>query len=82
MARQRIEDLGRICVLLENILEDDLFEEMPWNRPKDAIEVFMSMEEEKQCDLIHDIAYRLQDLEEQLIRCLSISKGFDDLNEE
>jgi hypothetical protein len=80
--RERVEDLGRISVLLKNILDGELLDETnrPW-RPKDSLEWFETMDKEKQQDFIHNTAYRIQELEQDLYEILSIAEGTDFLNE-
>lgn len=65
--RERIEDLGKLSILLKNIGED-LFDEIEryWRRPKDAVDCFLEMDEEKKHDLIHSIAYGIQDIKEKI----------------
>lgn len=80
--RERVEDLGKISVMLKNIIDSELLEEAnrPW-RPKDANEWFEQKTDEQKEDFIHDLSYRLQELEFTLYEILSISEGTDTLNE-
>ena len=80
--RERVEDLGRISVMLKGILDSELLDETnrPW-RPKDANEWFDELSDEKKDDFIHNTAYRLQELEHELYEILAIAEGTDTLNE-
>ena len=81
MGRNRLEDFGRILVKLENQLESPLFQQKYWSRPKDSVDWFCEQTKEKQEDVIHEIAYSIQDLEFSLCEIRSIAAGWDELNE-
>ena len=78
--RQRVEDLGRLSVMIDDILELPVWE-LFHGRNKDFVEYFESLEQEKQWDLLHDFIYGLDRLKDELHECLSIAKGWDILNE-
>jgi len=81
--RQRVEDLGRLAVLIQNLLDHQLFDEgsLP-RRPKDYWEWFTSLSEDKQVDVLHSWAYGIDNLKEKLYEMLSIAEGTDVLNEQ
>jgi hypothetical protein len=75
--KNRLEDLGRIRVLIENILEDDI-----WNlygqRTKDFESWFKAQSSDEQGDLIHKIAYSISSYDTKLYEILAIAKGSDE----
>jgi hypothetical protein len=80
--RQRVEDLGRLAVLIRNLLDHQLFDEgsLP-RRPKDYWEWFSELSEDKKGDVLHAWAYGIAELSEKLYEMLSIAEGTDCLNE-
>lgn len=79
--RQRIEDLGRLLVLLERVLDHNLFEKMDEFRPKDFLDIFHKWPSEKQDDWIHQTGYEIRSLKDEIAECWSIARGDDYLNE-
>jgi hypothetical protein len=79
--RQRIEDLGRISVHLENLLDMDVFDVYE-GRPKDFNLYFSTLTEDKQIDLLNTMIYGIQAIKERLWILSSIANGQDHLNEE
>jgi len=76
--RNRLEDFGRLLVLLENIIEIPL---MDFHySPKHDIDRFLCLEKELQEELIHKIYYDLEQIQEKLYECVLIAKCQDDLN--
>jgi len=81
MARERIEDLGRLAVMLRTIIFDGCLQDLGdaggvrSGRPKSACDFFFALDEEGQRAIIHDLAYGLQTLENALYECLSIADG-------
>lgn len=82
MTRLRVEDLGRIMERSKRLCDDGLFDGRHWLRPKDACEWFGELTDEKKDDVIHDIAYSLQSIHEELLEIYFIACGSDDLNEQ
>lgn len=80
MSRERIEDLGRLAVHLDIILEKDVFNEIGC-RAKDFAERFYEKDKESQEDLLRTLAYDLVDIKSELCDCRCIARGEDDLNE-
>jgi len=80
--RQRIEDLGRLSILLRVLLDHDLFDKdlLP-NRSKDYSAWFSHMSEEKKDEMIHSWIYGIEDIREQIHLMLEIADGEDHLNE-
>lgn len=80
--RQRVEDLGRLAVLLEHLLDHQLFnEEFLPHRPKDYDEWFEQLSEDKKDEVLRSWVYGIENLKDQLYEMLAIAKGIDSLNE-
>ena len=77
--RERVEDLGRILVLVENILKDELFETRPC-RNKDYYEWFSELTEEKREDILDKTISSISWIEEKLHEIEEIAEGLDHLN--
>lgn len=80
MSRDRIEDLGRLSVLLDNILDHHLFREERM-RPKDFSGWFFEQDEDKKYEILDRFAYGIQAIEEALGHMRQISRGEDILND-
>lgn len=78
--RERIEDLGRLSVLLNNIIDMEIFE-LYHGRDKDFSEFFRELDVEKREDLLDSLIYGLSDIRQKLFDCISIAEGCDSLNE-
>lgn len=79
MKRERLEDLGRIRVLLEYIGELNLFEIKPSSvRNKDFVDWFREQPEDNQDDILHNLIYRIDELNEKISECICIARGHDD----
>lgn len=78
--RMRLEDLGRIYVLISNILNLDIFYFYK-GRQKDFEEYFYKLSKEKQTDILSELIYGLADIKNKLYDLQSIAQGSDDLNE-
>jgi hypothetical protein len=79
--RERIEDLGVLCEKLDLLCEDELFE---WKsssniRDKDTADWFLSLDKEKQSDIIHSLAYKITNMSDKLHECFKIARwGMDE----
>ena len=80
MPRERIEDLGRISVMIRSLILEIEELDKPM-RPKDSIEWFSSKNEEQQEDIIHKWCYASEDNLNKLYDILSIAEGTDELND-
>jgi hypothetical protein len=78
--RERIEDLGRLCVMIDKLLEHDVFSLITC-RDKDFVDVFCEMKEEQKDDLLHSIAYGISGVRDELYNMLAIAQGSDLLND-
>lgn len=82
--RHRIEDLGRIAVLIRNVLDRGIFDSPDKNprRPKDVWEWFSSKSDDEKDDILRSWSYGMEDISFKLHEILSIAEGIDPLNEE
>ncbi len=80
--RQRVEDLGRLAVLLDKMIDDPLWEVTSTGRTKDYADNFLNLSKDQQHEIIHKLAYGLRDMKEALYECLHIARGQDPLNEQ
>lgn len=72
--RNRLEDLGKICILLENLMEKELFKAFDC-RSKDSIEYFRNLPPEVQDELIRSLAYGIENVQSDLYRIQEIAEG-------
>ncbi len=82
--RQRIEDLGRLAVLLQNLLEQELFAgegRFRPLRPKDTWDWFQTKTDDEKEDILRSWAYGIEAISEKVYEMLSIAEGTDPLNE-
>jgi hypothetical protein len=77
--RQRIEDLGRLSVMLKTLAQHDIFDDRPC-RNKDYLGWFSQQPEEKRDDIIRTWVYQLDELNEKLWEMVEIADGNDILN--
>lgn len=82
--RNRVEDLGRLMERLSKLMEstDHYSNYKYWNRPKDANDFFFSQARNTQSEIIHDLAYQLEAISQEISECWSIAAGQDWLNED
>ena len=78
--RERIEDLGRIAVLTDNILDMELWDKYT-GRNKDLVDHFRTLSEDDQDDLLHGLIYGIDNLKGKIYAINSIAEGMDALNE-
>lgn len=78
--RERVEDLGRIAVLTDVILDLDLWEKYH-GRNKDFVDYFRTISEDAQDELLHDLIYGIDGLKDKICAINSIAEGMDALNE-
>lgn len=76
--KERIEDLGKLSILLSEIFRDEIFHDRYWSRPKDAWESFSALSEGEKEECIRHIAYGLQRLSENIAECCCIADGDDE----
>ena len=72
--RERVEDLGRIQVMISHLLDQDLFDMISHVRKKDFLDDFSNKSEDERDTFIEDIQEKLYDI-------LCIANGQDTLNE-
>jgi len=79
MSRNRVEDLGRLAVIIENVLAHDIFEEEVIISSKfDCWFETLSMEERKTA--FDRLKAAILEIEIELDIALDIAKGIDELN--
>ncbi len=82
--RHRLEDLGRLAVLLEELLKLELFSKEGHLSPfrnKDYHEWFASKSEDQKDDTIRAWVYGIDDIRDKIYEMLSIAEGKDELSE-
>ena len=72
--RERIEDLGRISVMLDQIYDHPIFE-LYNGAPKRIHEWWNTLSEDQRWDFINNVAYGLEAIHFILGDILSIAKG-------
>lgn len=78
--RERVEDLGKLSIMLDNILDHEIFENTMWHRAKDSHDIFFSLDENTQSESIRNFAYGLDYIKEKIYECLSIANGQSESN--
>ncbi|HUC95511.1 MAG TPA: hypothetical protein VMR76_00955 [Candidatus Saccharimonadia bacterium] len=80
--RHRLEDLGRLAVLIRNLLDNQLFDEnfLP-RRPKDYWEWFNELSDDKKDEVLRSWVYGIDNLKDKLYDMLGIAEGTGPLNE-
>ena len=78
--RERIEDLGRLAVLLDVVYDDPVWD-LYHGRKKDFVEHFSGLSEESKEELLHNFIYGLESVKEKISGCSIIAYGRDELNE-
>lgn len=82
MARNRLEDLGRLCVLISQLVDHDLFGTTErFNKHATIEEHLEGLDEEKRAEWLWRHQYQIGDVRDQLYECLEIAKGYDILND-
>ena len=79
MSRVRVEDLGRIAVLLDNLLEQELFQERRV-RAKDFSDWFNTREEDHKEEIVRGFAYGIDSILEDIYKIREIAYGEDSYN--
>lgn len=83
MSRHRLEDMGRILVMLDDVLDNPLFER---HYSDDMAEHFLPQsvieneDNEVYLERIGELEGYISYVKERLFKCLDIAKGEDDLN--
>ena len=78
--RSRIEDLGRIAVMLDNILELEFWDAYSGRR-KDFMEYFYALGVEQQQDLLHTLIYGMETAKEKIYEVSAVAWGTDSFND-
>lgn len=83
--RQRIEDLGRLMVLLDQLWKDDIFliiERTVFSSAKNFADSIQKMSKEEQWEFLNKIGYGIDRLQDKIVEALEIARGDDYLNRE
>lgn len=82
--RHRLEDLGRLAVLIDNLLEHKLFNDpnLRPDRPKDYREWFESKTKDQKDDILRAWAYGIESVRDKILDLWSIARGTDPLNDQ
>jgi hypothetical protein len=79
--RERVEDLGRIAVMIEHVLDLDVFC-LYSGRNKDFYDYFLSLtDEDRRFELLDGLIRGLSAVRESLSEISAIAEGMDRLNE-
>jgi hypothetical protein len=76
--KERIEDLGKLESMLNQATDHvlfDLMNEIPCTRPKDFVSCFRELSPERQEEFLHNLAYKLEDLRNDLLECWNVARG-------
>lgn len=77
MPKERIEDLGRLAELLKVIDNLEVLE-LYNQRPKDFVEWFSTLHENRKYDILHELAYGIWNLHEKIAECEVIARGLEE----
>lgn len=75
MKRERIEDLGKLSVMIGDIFLDDFLIEKYFRRPKDSWDSFCNLDENQKQEYVLSVAYGIERIKEKLADCLYIANG-------
>lgn len=78
--RNRLEDLGKISVMLSYLAQDEFFDRHSEVRSKDFAEWFFSQDSEEQENILRKYAYGRENIHHKIYDILSIADGTDPLN--
>jgi DNA-binding transcriptional regulator GbsR (MarR family) len=82
--RERIEDLGRLHVMIDNLLEDDIFdgEWKPYSlRTRDFSEWFEQQTPENREKIIDQFVYGIERVKDKIYKMWEVASGCDNFNE-
>lgn len=78
--RDRREDLGRLAVILDNVLENEIFQEDRSFISESYSSWFFSQTDEKRDEILGRMTLELDNIESQLMIARAIALGIDELN--
>lgn len=78
--RERIEDLGRIAVMVEHLMKHELFNERPC-RNKDFTDWFFKRTQDDQEEWLHTAIYQIAHVKELIDDLWEVATGQDYLNQ-
>lgn len=80
--RHRLEDLGRLTVILDTLSDHDLFSDFEQFGKHHTFEQWLNkQDEEKRSDYLYTIMYQIRYIHDKLCECVCIGKGLDSLAE-
>ncbi len=80
--RERVEDLGRIAEIIDQINNQDNVFDTYQGRTKDFPQWFMNKTTDEQYDILYKIIYYIKGLESNLADCYQIARWGDDVKED
>lgn len=79
--KERVEDLGKLSVMIDQLLEmHGEFEEIYFGRNKDFIDWFGEQDDEKSETVLRKLIYDREILKEKLYKMSEIADGRDNFN--
>lgn len=76
--KERIEDLGKLSVMLDELYRDEIFDSAYCRRAKDAWQSFSSLNDDEKQDCITSLAYGLERIKDRISVCCCIADGEED----
>jgi hypothetical protein len=73
--KNRLEDLGKLSILLRYLFDHEIFDIFDETRSKDACEWFTALSDDRKMEIIHALAYGLSDLKDKVAECFVIADG-------
>ena len=81
MSRERVEDLGRLLVLLESMCTHAIFEKFEMFSKHYCVEEYLNkLNDDQKSDFFESIRFWVNDLEGKIAECVLIARAHDDLN--
>ncbi len=77
--KNRLEDLGKLSVLLEQLYNHEIFETYT-GRPKDFEDWFERRTDDEKSEILHSIIYNIEDIQQKIAECKYIADGNNNEN--
>lgn len=75
--KERVEDLGRLSVKIQNIINDDLWE-IPQGNEHTFLTWFCKLSKEAQEEILKSLVVGINRNYKELLSCLDVANGKDD----